>query len=825
MSQQTITLPVRGMTCASCVAHVEKALKGVEGVADVNVNLATEMAHVQFNTDVVRIGDLVQAVQETGYEVPTETVILPIGGMTCASCAAHVEKALGRVPGVVQASVNLATEKATVTFVPGVAGFDDFRKAVAEAGYQVLEVPAEAAAEEEREDEAERKMRQARFRMRVAWALTAPIILWMLPEMIWGVMWPNEMVSNAGMILLALPVLFWVGRRTYRSGLTAVLHGYANMDTLISLGTGVSLLTGPASFFFPVANYAGVAAMIMAFHLTGRYVEETARGRASQAIRKLLELGARTARILQDGREVEVPVEAVQVGDVMVVRPGEKVPTDGIVLEGESAVDESMATGESMPVNKHPGDEVIGATVNQEGLLKVRATRVGRDTFLAQVIRLVEEAQGSKVPIQEFADRVTGMFVPVVMSIAVLTLAAWLLFPGAMTSLVRVGAFLPWVNPDLGAVTLAIVSTVAVLVIACPCALGLATPTALMVGSGMGAEHGILIRSGEAIQTLKDVRVVVFDKTGTITKGKPEVTDLIPNPESPIPASQLLYQAASAERGSEHPLGRAIVERAEAEGLTLAGPREFQALRGKGVVATVDGHRVLVGSRRLMEEHRLDVAPLEETLRRLEEEARTAILVAVDDHLAGVLAVADTLKEDSRDAIAELHWMGLETAMITGDNRRTAEAIARRVGIDHVLAEVLPDGKVAEVRKLQEQMGLVAFVGDGINDAPALAQADVGIAIGTGTDIAIEAGDVTLVRGELTGVVEAINLSRATFRKIRQNLFWAFFYNVVMIPLAVVGWMHPVLAEIAMATSSVTVVTNANMLRRVEIRPAYRRQA
>jgi Cu+-exporting ATPase len=819
------------MTCASCVAHVEKALKGVEGVADVNVNLATEKAHVQFNTDLVRISDLVQAVHETGYEIPTETVILPIGGMTCASCAAHVEKALGRVPGVVQASVNLATERATVTFVPGVAGLDDFRKAVTEAGYQVLETPAETAAEEEREDEAERKMRQARFRMRVAWALTAPIILWMLPEMIWGVMWPNEMVFNAGMILLALPVLFWVGRRTYRSGFTAVLHGYANMDTLISLGTGVSLLTGPASFLFPVANYAGVAAMIMAFHLTGRYVEETARGRASQAIRKLLELGARTARIVQEGREVEVPVEAVQVGDVMVVRPGEKIPTDGVVLEGESAVDESMATGESMPVNKRPGDQVIGATVNQEGLLKVRATRVGRDTFLAQVIKMVEEAQGSKVPIQEFADRVTGVFVPVVMSIAVLTLAAWLLFPGAMTSLVRVGAFLPWVNPDLGAITLAIVSTVAVLVIACPCALGLATPTALMVGSGMGAGHGILIRSGEAIQTLKDVRVVVFDKTGTVTKGKPEVTDLIPNPESPIPDSRLLYWAASAERGSEHPLGRAIVERAEAEGLTLDEPREFQALRGRGVVATVDGHRVLVGSRRLMEEHGLDMAPLAQgrpvgsLLRRLEEEARTAILVAVDGHLAGVLAVADTLKEDSRDAIAELHRMGLETAMITGDNRRTAEAIARRVGIDHVLAEVLPDGKVAEVRKLQEQMGLVAFVGDGINDAPALAQADVGIAIGTGTDIAIEAGDVTLVRGELTGVVEAINLSRATFRKIRQNLFWAFFYNVVMIPLAVVGWMHPVLAEIAMATSSVTVVTNANMLRRVEIRPAYRRQA
>ncbi|MEE8389250.1 MAG: copper ion binding protein, partial [Anaerolineae bacterium] len=476
MSEQKVTLPVRGMTCASCVAHVERALKGVDGVADVNVNLATEKASVRFGAGAVEIGDLVEAVQETGYEVPTETLTLPIGGMTCASCTAHVERALNKVPGVVEASVNLATEKATVTFVPGVAGASatlstslaDFKQAVAEAGYEVLEVPEEGAAagEEEREKEEERKMRQASFRMRVAWVFTAPIILWMFAEMFFGIVWPNETIFNLGMIILALPVLFWVGRRTYRSGLTAVLHGYANMDTLIMLGTGASLLTGPARFFFPVANYAGVSAMIMAFHLTGRYIEETAKGRASQAIRKLLELGAKTARVLRDGREVEVPIEQVQVGDVMVVRPGEKIPTDGIVLEGESAVDESMATGESMPVNKRPGDEAIGATVNQEGLLKVEATKVGKDTFLAQVVKLVEECQGSKVPIQEFADRVTGVFVPVVIVVAVLTLAAWLLLPSGMSSLVGAGSFLPWVNPTLGTVTLAIVSMVAVLVIA-----------------------------------------------------------------------------------------------------------------------------------------------------------------------------------------------------------------------------------------------------------------------------------------------------------------------------------------------------------------------
>jgi Cu+-exporting ATPase len=795
------------------VAHVEKALKNVEGVGEVTVNLATEKASLKFRTDAVTTGDLVRAVKDTGYEVPTETMTLPIGGMTCASCANHVERALNKVPGVTEASVNLATEKATVTFVPGTADRTAFEKAVANAGYEVLASPEEsAAAEAEQEDEAVRKMRQARHRMRIGWLFTAPIIVWMFAEMLFGITWPNETVFNLGMIVLALPVLFWVGRQTYKSGITAMVHGYANMDTLITLGTGVSLLTGPASFFFPVANYAGVSAMIMAFHLTGRYVEESAKGRASQAIRKLLELGAKTARVIRDGEEVEVPVDKVEVGDVMVVRPGEKIPTDGMVLAGESAVDESMATGESMPVNKTEGDEVIGATVNQGGLLKVQATKVGKNTFLAQVIKLVEEAQGSKVPIQALADRVTGIFVPAVMTIAALAFLLNLLLPGVMGSLLELGAFLPWVNPNLGVVTLAIVSMVAVLVIACPCALGLATPTALMVGSGMGAEHGILIRSGEAIQTLKDVGVVVFDKTGTITKGKPEVTDVVGMTNGQMTDEQILHWAGSAEGGSEHPLGRAVVEQAEARDTVLAEPREFQAIRGKGVQAMVDGQRVLVGSRRLMEENDLDPAPLEEILRSLEDEAKTAMLVAVDHRLIGVIAVADTLKEDSANAIRELHRMGLETAMITGDNERTAGAIARRVGIDHVLAEVW---------QLQERFGSVAFVGDGINDAPALTQANVGIAIGTGTDIAIEASDVTLVRGELTGVVEAVNLSRATFRKIKQNLFWAFFYNVIMLPLAVIGWMHPVLAEIAMATSSVTVVTNANTLRRVDIRPEY----
>ena len=808
-----VQFPVQGLTCASCVAHVKKALSAVPGVKGAEVNLATERATVDLGEDVA-LAVLVQAVRDAGYDVPTETVSLPIGGMTCASCAAHVEQALASLPGVVSASLNLATEKATVTFVPAAVGLADLKRAVAEAGYKVIEAPVGEAASEE--DEAERKMHRARRRMLVAWGFTVPIILWMVPEMLWGVMWPSHLVHNLGMVLLALPVLIGVGWRTYRGGFAAVRHGAANMDTLIALGTGVSFLSGPASFFAPVANYAGVAAMIMAFHLTGRYVEERAKGRASQAIRKLLELGAKTARVLRDGVEVEVPIAEVQVGDVMVVRPGEKIPTDGVVVEGESAVDESMATGESMPVTKRPGDEAIGATVNQEGLLRIRATKVGRDTFLAQVIRLVEEAQGSKVPIQELADRVTAAFVPVVLGIALLTVIAWLLLPGFMRGLVTAGGVLPWVNPDLGFVTLALVSAVAVLVIACPCALGLATPTALMVGSGMGAERGILIRSGAAIQTLREVRMVAFDKTGTLTQGRPAVTDVIPLDGGDPQA--LLAIAAAAEHGSEHPLGRAVVRRAEAVGLAIVGAREFQAVRGKGVMAEVKGQQVIVGSRVLLAERGVDGAPSEDALRRLEEEAKTAVCVAVDGQARGVIGIADMQKDDAAAAIRELHRLGIRTAMITGDNHATAEAIARQVGISEVRAEVLPDSKVAELRRLQEAFGAVAFVGDGINDAPALAQADVGIAIGTGTDIAIEASDVTLVRGELTSVVEAIRLSRATFRVIRQNLFWAYFYNVVMIPLAMVGWMHPVLAEVAMATSSVTVVANANLLRRTQLR-------
>jgi len=763
--------------------------------------------------------------------------------MTCASCVAHVERALSGQPGVLNAAVNLATEKATVSYVPSLVGVSDLEKAIIDAGYEVVHAPQTETATDgtpELSREA-RNMQAARRRMLIAWAFTVPIILWMLPEMIAGIAWPSVQVYKIGMLVLALPVLFWAGRRTYVAAWRTTIHGAPNMDALIALGSGASLLTGIASLFAMIPSYAGVAAMIMAFHLTGRYIEASAMGRASEAIRRLIALGAKSARILVDGQEREVPIEQVQVGDVMLVRPGEQVPTDGTVVDGESAVDESMATGESMPVQRGPGDEVIGATITQDGWLKVEATRVGKDTFLAQVVRLVEQAQGTKVPIQAFADRITAVFVPVVMAVALLTFAAWMLFPDVMRPIsVWASGFLPWINPNLGPFTLALITTVSVLVIACPCALGLATPTALMVGSGIGAENGILIRSGAAIQTMRDVGVIVFDKTGTLTRGQPAVTDVVPAPverESggkQIDVDELLRWAASVEVGSEHPLGKAVVRGATDRGLELGALTQFQAIRGKGVrgvVQSEDGSRVtvLVGSRTLLHEAGLSTTSAEDEMLRLEGQGKTVMLVAFESRVLGLVAVADTLKPDAPDAIAELHALGLETVMLTGDNRLTAEAIARQAGIDRVLAEVLPEDKLDEVRRLQverESAGgqrFVAMVGDGINDAPALTQANVGIAIGTGTDIAIEAADITLVRGDLAGVIRAIKLSRATYNKVVQGLFWAFFYNVVMVPLAILGMMHPVLAEIAMAISSITVVTNANLLRRVDIRPQYTR--
>ncbi len=815
------TLKLEGMTCSSCAQTIEKALNKTDGVDQAQVNFAAEKAYVDYDSSKVDENKLVEVVKGTGYDVKQERekVTLKIGGMTCASCATTVEKALNKADGVYEASVNIATEKGTVEYDPGVLSKNDFKKIVAKTGYDVTGFEGdEQNVDEEAEDL--KKVKKAKRNMWGAWAFTIPIIIWMIPEMVLGVAWPSETIFDLGMMLLALPPLFIFGRKTFVTAYKSVSHGGANMDVLIAIGTGAAFATGPAVFFTPIANYAGVAAMIMAFHLTGRYIEETAKGRASQAIKKLLELGAKTATVIVDGEEKEVPVDEVQPGDIMLIKPGEKIPTDGEIIEGKSTVDESMATGESMPVERTVGDEVIGATVNQNGLIKVKATKVGKDTFLSQVIKMVEEAQGTKVPIQEFADKITSIFVPAVLVIATATFILWLAFPETFRSVgFWAQSFLPWVDPTLGTITLAFFATIAVLVIACPCALGLATPTALMVGSGIGAENGVLIRKGEAIQTMKDVHTIVFDKTGTITKGKPEVTDLVTT--NGTSENDLLKYAASVESGSEHPLGVSIVNDAKERGIEVKEIEDFGSVTGKGVKATIDGKEVLVGSRRLIEEAGLDASDLEDEMIRLEKEAKTAMLVATEDKLLGIVAVADALKEDSIKAIKELHELGLQSAMITGDNQRTAEAIAKEVGIDHVVAEVLPDGKVDEIMKLQDRFGTIAMVGDGINDAPALTQANVGIAIGTGTDIAIESSDITLVRGDLSAVITAVKLSRATFKKIRQNLFWAFFYNTVAIPVAVLGLLHPVIAEIAMATSSISVVTNANMLRRVDVQPSY----
>jgi Cu+-exporting ATPase len=595
------------------------------------------------------------------------------------------------------------------------------------------------------------------------------------------------------------------------------------MDVLIAMGSLAALSTGFVKLLHAFGigadfhSFAMIGGMIMAFHLTGRYIETKAKGSASQAIRKLLTLGAKEASVIRDGEEVKIPISQLKIGDVMLVRPGEKIPTDGEVIEGESSVDESIATGESMPVEKTEGDEVIGATLNTNGVLKVKATKIGKDTFLNQVIKMVEEAQGSRIPIQDFADRVTNVFVPVVLLLALSTLTAWLVFPDFFRGLVVWASdFIPWVNPDLGSTALAFYAMIAVLVIACPCALGLATPTALMVGSGLGAENGILIRKGEAIQRMKDVDTIVLDKTGTITKGKPEVTDVIAFGD--ISEDELLKLAASVENNSEHPLARAVVNAASEKNIQLKKSIGFESVTGKGVKAIVGDGAVGVGTASLMEELGAEIT--EERVQQkqqLEEEAKTVVYVSQAGNLLGILGIADEVKSDSLEAITEFRKLGLKTIMLTGDNAKTGRAIADKVGIDEVIAEVLPDQKSEEIRKLQQSGKVVAMVGDGINDAPALTLADVGIAIGTGTDVAIESGDIVLVKGDLPGVLRAINLSKATFTKIKQNLFWAFFYNLIMIPLAVVGMLHPLLAEAAMAFSSINVVLNSKRLGKAEL--------
>ncbi len=825
-----ITLPIQGMTCAACVSHVEKAIGGVDGVAGVSVNLAVETAAVELADERVSVEDIRRAVSDAGYSIPASKTTLTIGGMTCAACVSHVEGALQGVPGVIGASVNLATERAMVEYMPGTAGTAVFREAVSAAGYQLVgagDAPEDTQAELERLSRThETNSLRRRFILAAIGAValflgTFHVLPWTAslmalsyyPFLLWG---------------LATPVQLWAGWSFYRSGLGALRHGASNMHTLIALGTttayGYSVAIVLLGWLTPgflesrgmsTMLYFDTAAMITALVLLGGYLESRARGRTSDAIRRLIGLRPNTAHVVQDGEEVDLPAGAVAVDDILIVRPGEKVPVDGELVQGHSAIDESMLTGESIPVDKSPGSRVYAATTNMTGSFTFRATGVGQDMVLSQIIRQVEDAQGSKAPIQRLADKVAAYFVPSVIGAALAAFLFWALLGPA---------------PGL---TMPIMVFVAVLIIACPCALGLATPTAIIVSSGRGAQQGILVRSARALEVAHRVTTVALDKTGTLTTGQLTVTGVFP---VAVAENDLLQVAASVERGSEHPIGQAIVREAQARGLELTSPDGFETEPGRGVRAQTGGAAVAIGNESWMEVNAVELFDLPDLARRLAGEGKTPVFAASDGTIMGIIAVADSLKPNAADTVARLHALGLEVVMLTGDNSESARSIAALTRVDQVEAGLLPQHKAEAIRQLQSQGKTVAMVGDGINDAPALAQADVSMAMGSGADVAMESADVTLMRSDLSTVVETFSLSRATIRTIKQNLFWAFFYNVMLIPIAAgalyplfvalggvpaglgflfgdLGFLNPVMAAAAMAISSVTVITNSLRLK------------
>lgn len=809
MATQHIDLPVIGMTCSACVRTVERVLSKADGVSEATVNFATERASVNFDPTLTNLDSLVTRIQDAGYDVATAKTELPITGMTCASCERNVHRALSKPNGVLNVSVNLATEHATVTYLPGITSRRDLINAVEVAGYGVIDTATLEDPEDAEQIAREAEIQHQKRLVIIGTIFSIPLVvlgmtrhfMHSVPFFMETVPWLADDIWLFIFAALATPVQFVVGKQYLVGAYKSLKNGTANMDVLVAMGTmsayvyGLIVLAGILFGFSDVVgkdDYFETAAVILTLITLGKLLEARAKGRTSEAIKKLMGLTPKTATVLRDDEEVEIPIDQLVIGDTILVRPGERVPVDAIVVEGRSSIDESMLTGESMPVNKSVGSEVIGGTINKQGRLVTEATRVGAETALSQIIRLVQDAQGSKAPIQRIADQVSSIFVPVVIGLALLTLLGWL-FIGQVTF------------------TTAMLNTIAVLVIACPCALGLATPTAVMVGTGRGAEMGVLFKNSEALENAHRLQTITLDKTGTITQGAPTVTDIIA--VDGFNETKMLQLAASAERGSEHPLGEAVVQFAKNRQLTLYNPEQFEAESGRGIEAIVNGLKVVVGSPRHIREQGINTENLNAQIERLQMNARTAVLVTIDDVLAGVIGIADAVKEGSVEAIAGLKALGLEVVMITGDNEKTAHAIAREVGIDRVFADVLPGDKVAAVKQLQTEGKRVGMVGDGVNDAPALAQADVGIAIGTGTDIAMEASDVTLISGDLRGVVRSVELSKATLRTIHQNLFWAFIYNIILIPVAMMGLLIPMFAAGAMAFSSFFVVSNSLRLR------------
>ncbi len=789
---KNVSVKIGGMSCAACANRIEKGLNELPGVEKANVNFAVEKASLTYDPEKIGIADIARKIESLGYQTIRDKVDFKITGMSCAACANRIEKGLSQLPGVYKVGVNFAAEKASVEYDPGEVTGQQLKSTVEKLGYTAQDMAETGAADREK------AAREGEIRRQKLWlVVSAGLSLPLLAMMIMRFLGMGVMMNPYLELALATPVQFGAGWQFYRGAFMALRNGSANMDVLVALGTSAAYLYSLFNIITGVEHlYFEVSGILITLIILGKLLEAVAKGRTSEAIKKLMGMQAKTARVVRNGQEADIPIEEVAVGDIIAVRPGEKIPVDGEITEGTSTVDEAMLTGESIPVDKKVGDEVVGATINKFGTFKFRATKVGKDTALAQIIRIVEEAQGSKAPIQRFADVVSGYFVPAVVALAVLTFMGWyfLLDPGNFPR--------------------ALINFTAVLVIACPCALGLATPTSIMVGTGKGAENGILIKGAEHLENAHRLTTIVLDKTGTITKGEPEVTDIVALAGQQ--ETELLQIAVRAEKNSEHPLGQAVVKYGQSKGMAATDPDSFAAIPGHGVEATVEGRKVMVGTRKLMRENGIAIDGVISRVEELEQQGKTVMFMAVDGKASGLIAVADTVKEHSREAVAELQQMGIEVWMITGDNERTAKAIAGQVGVKNVMAEVLPEHKADKVESLKREGKTVAMVGDGINDAPALATADVGFAIGTGTDVAIEAADITLMRGDLRGIVAAIKLSRVTMRNIKQNLFWALIYNALGIPIAASGFLSPVLAGAAMAFSSVSVVSNALRLKRFD---------